>query len=478
MNEGRTANAGKGPPADDWSPQERAQLAAQQTHPLVDAHVAGSESFANAPKGVTVETLLVPTLDKPGDPYVHFGSLRVERDLVGDFSAAQRYLAKDPEAVGALYAMQHEKNPLTVARIGDGDDKFQALHNTIRWDPHSALLNVNGSKQTPALGLLHEEGHALEFDRDPQRFAENVSRESQRFTTAEEQRNIRGFEDRALRYLSHEGKRDDHGGIAYDTTAPAQTVVVSGPPLHDPDAVRAAIHDERFALAMQGYPPPPAAVPTSTIEPWNGKPTSGAFLHLDPHTVAQHVGGGRYVTFDVAKDLHGVVPPENDPTIRIDERGHVLHARDRAANGRATEHPGHDANRTPSERDHANGDSAAGARPNSQTLLHVFEDGRMQTVGTGHRQLGKVFNVGPLIGLHNERDGETTMYPRQELLDNTPTERRPALEAALRDGRELEIDIGRHGLVVHDVTPAHRPAPSVARGRAVGPSDTKHDLGL
>ncbi len=59
------------------------------------------------------------------------------------------------------------------------------------------------------------------------------------------------------------------------------------------------------------------------------------------------------------------------------------------------------------------------------------------------------------------------MYPRQELFDLTPPEKRPALALALRDGNTLEIGVGSKGVAVHDMTPAHQISPALEHTRAI-----------
>ena len=314
------------PPVPSFSPYEQSQITQQQKLPLTSPNITGTEAFDKAPQGTTVEDLLKPTKDVAGEPYVHFGNLSVQRELVDDFKAAQAYLAKDPEAVDALYALENGKQPLTVDKINDGNDNFNAGRSRIQWDPKSALLNADGSKQTPALGLLHEQGHALEYARDPTLFASQVGVANQRYDTGEEQRNITGLEDRALKYLPGEGGRADHGGIAYVSKGPTSTELTPAPAL-DAAGIRDAIHGERFGLAMHGYtaPPPPGAA-ADAIKPWDHSAQTGSVLHLDDNTVAQYVGRGQYQTYDVAKDLHGVMPPENDPNLRIDAQGRVAPA--------------------------------------------------------------------------------------------------------------------------------------------------------
>jgi len=100
--------------------------------------------------------------------------------------------------------------------------------------------------------------------------------------------------------------------------------------------------------------------------------------------------------------------------------------------------------------------------------LHIFHDGQSQTVGVGHHQTGKIFNCGALIGIEDDASPQRglTMYPRQELFDLTPPEKRPALALALRDGNTLEIGIGSKGVAVH-VTAVHQMSPELERSRAI-----------
>ncbi len=105
----------------------------------------------------------------------------------------------------------------------------------------------------------------------------------------------------------------------------------------------------------------------------------------------------------------------------------------------------------------------------SHPELHIFHDGQSQTVGVGHRQTGKIFNYGVLIGIQDDASAQRglTMYPRQELFDLTPPEKRPALALALRDGNTIEIGVGSKGVAVHDMTPAHQISPALEHTRAI-----------
>lgn len=82
--------------------------------------------------------------------------------------------------------------------------------NTILWDPLGALECTNGSKQTPALGLLHEAAHAL-GDLTGTSIMPYVEIKGDPYGYAEERRVIKYYETPAAIRLG-EGTRKDHGG--------------------------------------------------------------------------------------------------------------------------------------------------------------------------------------------------------------------------------------------------------------------------
>jgi hypothetical protein len=311
------------PPTPAFPPGQQAVLDARGRLPLTTPNVQGVDGAPAAPPATKIDALLTPTEDKPGDKYVHFGKLQVERGLVDDFKEAQKYLAKSPEGVNALHALENGKQTVTVHKITDGNDLFNSEKNQINWDPKSAMVNADGSRQSAAVGLLHEQGHAVEFANNPARFNKQVRESNQRYDTAEEQRNIEGLETRALKDLPGEGGRKDHGGIPFEAKGPtslepaSQTIV-------PPGQFKNALAGERFALAAHGYTAPPApGAEADSVAKWDGKAHSGPIVHLDANTVAQSVGRGQYQVYDVQKDLHGVVPPENVPGVSIDTKGQV-----------------------------------------------------------------------------------------------------------------------------------------------------------
>jgi hypothetical protein len=129
--------------------------------------IPGSGPLAAPPAGTTIDTLLTPNPGDKDPKYAHFGTLAVERSHLPEFEQAQRYLAKDPEAVAALSALETAKDAHKIEFITDGNDRYNHTTNTLYWDPKSAMTNTNGSTQSAALGLLHEEDHLIEHQQNP-----------------------------------------------------------------------------------------------------------------------------------------------------------------------------------------------------------------------------------------------------------------------------------------------------------------------
>jgi hypothetical protein len=134
------------------------------------------------------------------------------------FGQAIQYLNKG--SISGTFA-KLEKLPQTVwidqATPGSNDMYYSPDTKTIVWDPKSALKCSNDSTQTPALGLLHEGGHALGDLTGTA--APAVPIPGDPYDTAEEKRVIINLEIPAARKLG-EGMRKDHQGIPYQVPCP------------------------------------------------------------------------------------------------------------------------------------------------------------------------------------------------------------------------------------------------------------------
>lgn len=146
------------------------------------------------------------------------GTLRVPKRHFREFASAERYLSRDAQSVRILYRLEHARQTYRVDFIHNGNDRFDG-DATIAWDPHSALRTTNGGRQTPALGLLHEEDHAYEHEMNPARQSRLLDTFDARYDDREERRVITRVEAHAARIL-HEGARADHAGVAYVVSSP------------------------------------------------------------------------------------------------------------------------------------------------------------------------------------------------------------------------------------------------------------------
>ena len=151
------------------------------------------------------------------DPYIHHGSLAVERGLDKAFSLAERYLRGDSIMRRTFDDLESGRTTFVIAKNSHGDDHFDPSSRTVAWDPHSALRTTDGGRQSPALGLGHELAHA---DEDARVRAYLAATPSVRYDDAEERRVIRGAEAHAARSLG-EATRYDHDGTTYRVSSPA-----------------------------------------------------------------------------------------------------------------------------------------------------------------------------------------------------------------------------------------------------------------
>jgi hypothetical protein len=300
--------------------------------PMESAHPQTTEPIPGLARHVTIDTLLRHTTD-PQDPgFVHYGTLRVATTLAADFERAQRYLAHDPDAVKLLEQFVRDPMGHTLHAIDTADplgDRFEpsgnfdARHPTqsggaIYWNPGGALRSNNGSAQSPALALLHEEGHAWQWKTDPRGYLAGFRDKNRRYDTAEEQRNEKGLETRAALGLG-EGTRTDHGGFPYAVEGPTSRKPTDHRVVYTPAQLEARIADSIANLEYHGYHAPPD--PASVVK-WDRKAHSGSFVAIDQHTVALHVGRGNYQILDVARDLGGHYPDMTRQS-GIDARGHT-----------------------------------------------------------------------------------------------------------------------------------------------------------
>lgn len=111
--------------------------------------------------------------------------------------------------MGVLYRLEHDTLQHTI-RVRD-DVCSDENGADISWNPNLATVDTSGNHISPALSLLHEEGHVLE---PAATRAQLEDAPSVKFDNLEEQRNITGVEHRAATTLG-EGQRTSHEGTNY-----------------------------------------------------------------------------------------------------------------------------------------------------------------------------------------------------------------------------------------------------------------------
>ena len=284
----------------------------------------GTGPIRHAAPGTTIEQLLTPT-GPPVDGMVQLGSLRVEAGIFEDFQRAERYLARSAEARDTLDALVHGNGTIDVRRAPLGGNEFSERSSdgvpTIHWSPRQALHNADGTTHTPALGLLHEQGHAARFLADPAAYnAGNVDRE--------ERRNTLGLENRVARELG-EGTRDEHSGDPYLSPGPTSAQV-------EPPRERIAFRIGELAAAGRSVPPI-AAESVAAVTNADGRPHAGTFVDIGDGQMALGTGRGRYIVYDIDNDLNGVRPAEGQ-RVEVDALGRTWGVAERVSTPPAQTH--------------------------------------------------------------------------------------------------------------------------------------------
>jgi hypothetical protein len=82
-------------------------------------------------------------------------------------------------------------------------------------------------------------------------------------------------------------------------------------------------NDVQVAVDMLRESGGPSLPAVRSLEPWDSKTHVGSFVDVGENIVAQHIGKGAYMSYDVAQDLGGVPPPLGRP-VEISKDGQAL----------------------------------------------------------------------------------------------------------------------------------------------------------
>lgn len=147
---------------------------------------------------------------KGNDPFV--------KDVVASFN----YLRKG--GVGKLVKdLTKHKKTVNIIRTKDLDGlAFNPHRHRVFYHPRSGLQTDGGGKQSPALGLLHELGHAKGYLDNPRKNDRLHGTHDSHYDNLEEKRVIKNIENPAARKLG-ESTRKGHGGRGFRTAGPTTT---------------------------------------------------------------------------------------------------------------------------------------------------------------------------------------------------------------------------------------------------------------
>ena len=135
------------------------------------------------------------------------------------FSQMVKYLNAG-RASGALAQLQARPETVYLKESTNLNDfKYSPGSKTITFHPLSGLEVTPGKVQTPALGVLHEAGHALQDLQNPQQLQSDAATSVPAYGNREEQRVIDTKETPAAIKL-REPTRQHHGGTAVQVQCP------------------------------------------------------------------------------------------------------------------------------------------------------------------------------------------------------------------------------------------------------------------
>jgi hypothetical protein len=201
---------------------------------------AGMHPTGHAPPGTTLDNLLASS--GVVDGMEHLGRLKVETRLYPDFVAAQKHLARVPQALDLLHNLRNGsanvevRHVWTMTRLESHDDGKLVVN----WAPREAVRNANGTASSPAMGLYHELLHAQSWLADPigtidrSRAYRPDSPEARHWPNPDERRTIR-LENAVAKRLPGEGPRAEYANTPYfaraaDSTEPGFMLLLDPEP--------------------------------------------------------------------------------------------------------------------------------------------------------------------------------------------------------------------------------------------------------
>lgn len=140
---------------------------------------------------------------------------------------------------GMLKALNESKKTYFIAESKSGPNSFDYKSKTIQWNPQMGLKTNDAHYLSPATLLNHEIDHALEYDKNPITFKENMksyddNHPDNLYGNPEEKRVISGSEQTTARALGeineNEVTRTDHSGFHVTMEGPTSNKPIETEP--------------------------------------------------------------------------------------------------------------------------------------------------------------------------------------------------------------------------------------------------------
>ncbi len=185
------------------------------------AYVANNPVIYNDPDGERI-TIRYGRHNSKKIDYRYGAKYKGNDPFVKDVVASFNYLRKG--GVGKLIKdLVAHKKTVNLVQTKDLDGlAFQPHRHKVYYHPRSGLKTTSGGKQSPALGLLHELGHAKGYLDNPRKNDKLHGTHDHSYDNLEEKRVIKNIENPAAKKLG-EATRRGHGGSAFRTTGPTST---------------------------------------------------------------------------------------------------------------------------------------------------------------------------------------------------------------------------------------------------------------
>ncbi len=120
---------------------------------------------------------------------------------------------------GVFARLENRPEIVTIKEGSNHAFYFNLSNDTITFDPTSGLKVAPGQIQTPALGVLHEAGHAEEHLTNPTQVRKDINTPDAQYGDAVEKKVIQNKETPAANKLN-EPTRNSHGGTPVRVKCP------------------------------------------------------------------------------------------------------------------------------------------------------------------------------------------------------------------------------------------------------------------